>query len=272
MLIHLIADYGYGDLAFAEASQRLAMLVPGAVLLPTPVPPFDTLSAGFCIAQLALTEGPSDRVIYHNVAPRGDQPTPRRQNEGERLAAARLDSGALVVGVNAGYTYSWLSGEVREIRYVDVPAAGSQFRSRDVFPRAVADLAAGKRDLLGEQLPDGAVPAPPERAVLYTDGYGNIKTSWTEAPAPTGERVRVTIGRRSEQATVSDGSFAVPEGEMAFAPGSSGWTRRGGDQIRFYELFLRGSSAAERLGHPAAGQRVEVTPLRGGARSAGRAG
>src|SRR3712207_3045423 len=111
------------------------MLVPEAVLLPTPVPPFDTVSAGFCIAQLALNEGPGDRVIYHNVAPRGDEATPRQQNEGERLAAARLRGGGLVVGVNAGHTYSWLLEELPEVRYVDVPAAGSQFRSRDVFPQ-----------------------------------------------------------------------------------------------------------------------------------------
>jgi hypothetical protein len=40
---------------------------------------------------------------------------------------------------------------------------------------------------------------------------------------------------------------------MSFAPGSSGWDGR-----RFYELLLRGASAAERPGFPASGTPVEV--------------
>ncbi|MCO8276626.1 hypothetical protein M1L60_39215 [Actinoplanes sp. TRM 88003] len=51
---------------------------------------------------------------------------------------------------------------------------------------------------------------------------------------------------------ISDGVFAVPADAMSFAPGSSGWGEP------FYELLLRGGSAAEVFGHPAAGTPVEV--------------
>lgn len=54
MLIHLVADYGAGDLAFAEVTQRLVGLIDDAAVVPVPVPAFDTVSAGFCAAQLAL--------------------------------------------------------------------------------------------------------------------------------------------------------------------------------------------------------------------------
>src|SRR3712207_1093300 len=175
MLVTVVADYGTGDLAFAEVRQRFALLLPHADIAAIPVPPFDTVSAGFCVAQLAFGEGPPDRVIYANVAPRQDEDRPREDNEGERLVAARLDSGVLVVGVAAGASLSFLADEGVPLRAVDVPAAGSQFRSRDVFPAALARLARGDDSLLGE--PVTVAPAP-QRAVAYVDGYGNIKTTW----------------------------------------------------------------------------------------------
>src|SRR3712207_7293528 len=51
-----------GDLAFAEVRQRLALLLPEADVIAIPVPPFDTVSAGFCVAQMAFGDGPADRV------------------------------------------------------------------------------------------------------------------------------------------------------------------------------------------------------------------
>ncbi len=42
VLVHVVADYGFGDLAFAEVAQRLAQHLPDAQLVLTPVPAFDT--------------------------------------------------------------------------------------------------------------------------------------------------------------------------------------------------------------------------------------
>jgi hypothetical protein len=72
MLVHIIADYGMGDLAFAEVVQRIKLHLPDAEPLAVPVPPFSTLAAGFCIAQLGLNAAPPGTLIYHNVAPRED--------------------------------------------------------------------------------------------------------------------------------------------------------------------------------------------------------
>ena len=126
----------------------------------------------------------------------------------------------LVVGVDAGASLSFLAAEGVPLHAVKVADAGSQFRSRDVFPAAVAGLARGDDDLLGEKV---TVPPAPERAVVYTDGYGNLKTSWYEPPAEAGATVRVRIGDAEAEAMVSDGVFAVPAGMVSFAPGSSGW-------------------------------------------------
>src|SRR5215211_6896984 len=137
MPLTVVADYGTRDLAFAEVRQRLALLLPDAEVTAIPVPPFDTVSAGFCVAQLAFGDGPPDRVLYANVAPRQDEDRPREDNAGERLVAARLDSGVLVVGVAAGASMSFLADEGVPMYAVNVPDAGSQFRSRDLFPAAV---------------------------------------------------------------------------------------------------------------------------------------
>lgn len=259
MLVHLIADYGVGDLAFAEVQQRLALHLPEATVVTTPVAPFDTLAAGFCVGELALTEGPPDRIVFHNVAPRADESDPRPANEGERLVGAELQSGVLIVGPNAGHVLSFVREEAVAIRYLDVPAAGSQFRSRDFFPAAIARVAQDRR-LSGEEVAREAIPPVPDGVVAWVDGYGNLKTTWTAPPVPEGSRIQVTVGPVTVQAVASDGTFEVPEGELSFAPGSSGWRTRQGGERRFCELLLRGGNAAERLGHPAPGAHVLVEP------------
>src|ERR687894_2721631 len=110
MLLHLIADYGLGDLAFAEVRQRLGMLLPDAAVVVTSVRPFDTLRAGFCIGQLALNDGPQDMVLYANIAPRQDEEDPRRDNAGERLLAARLGPGGLGWAPETGYPFLLFRG------------------------------------------------------------------------------------------------------------------------------------------------------------------
>ena len=56
-LVQLVADYGEGELMFAEVVQRLLAGLPDATVRLTTVGPSDTIAAGFCVAQLALTDG-----------------------------------------------------------------------------------------------------------------------------------------------------------------------------------------------------------------------
>jgi hypothetical protein len=69
MLVHIVADYGpMGDLTFAEVLQRIKLHLSDAEPVLTPVLPFATLAAGFCIARLGLNDAPTGTIIYHNVA------------------------------------------------------------------------------------------------------------------------------------------------------------------------------------------------------------
>ncbi len=258
MLVHLVADYGPGDLAAAEVRSHLAVHLPGSDVTYTPVGPFDTVAAGFCVGQLALGEGPSERLVYHNVAPREDRDDPRPGNEGEPLVAARLSNGVLVVGVAAGWTFAFVRDEAEEVHEIAVPPSGSQFRSRDAFPALLPRLLAGDRSLLAAPLDPTELPGVPSRAVAYVDGYGNLKTTWQDLAAEPGARLRVRVGDVEAEAVVGGGTFAVPAGGLSFAPGSSGWATRAGGRRRWFELLARGGNAAELFGFPTPGTPVAV--------------
>lgn len=259
MLIHVVADYGHNDLAFAEIAQRLALHLPASPLVHTVVPPFATLAAGFVVAQLGLNRAPPGMAIFQNVAPRRDDKGIRRDNDGERLVFARLDNGTIVVGPNAGYAFSFLEPAARELRFVNVASAGSQFRSRDLFAEAFARLVEGHEELLAGQVGDESVPPPPDACLAFVDGYGNMKTTFRVTDHRPGTTVAVRIGAVQRDALVAGGGFAVPDGELAFAPGSSGWRLADGSEVRFRELFLRGGNAWEAFGRPEPESRIGLS-------------
>lgn len=260
MLVHIVADYGTGDLAFAEVVQRIKSHLPDAELVSVPVPAFSTIAAGFCIAQLGLHAAPPGTLIYHNVAPREDDPAARSGNAGERLAYARLPTGVRVIGVNAGYALSFIKDVAEKFRWAASPAEGSQFRSRDVFPQAAAAIALGLPTALGDEIDRRSLPEPPSSVIAYVDGYGNLKTTiaYDAKKVRPGKRIRVRINDQMHEATVSDGAFAVPHGDLAFAPGSSGWRLRNGVDVRWVEVFLRGGNAWELFGRPAVGSAISI--------------
>ena len=259
MFINLIADYGNGDPAFAEVTQRLSMGLPNAQIHCLSVPPFSTLATGFWIAQLGLNSRLENHLIYHNCAPRQDDSEPRIDNEGEGLTYALLPKGVKVVGVIAGYTLSFIKNHAEVIHTVKVSRAGSQFRSRDVFPSAAIAIASNDFSVLGEELNPNQIPDVPSDRVAWIDGYGNIKTTieWDSLNLLPESKVVIRVGDVVSDAVYSDGSFKVPEGTLAFSPGSSGWDKNG-QPLRWMELFLRGGNAWERFGKPRINQVVTL--------------
>lgn len=175
--ILLVGDYGTsGDLAFNEVKQKLYELAAKKridIRIDTVgVDPFDTAMTAAVVAQ-AAEDGKYD-VIYHNTAPRKDNKDPRNQGKGEPLAYACYQkpghNDVQIIGVNAGgknetvntfalLPQSCISGGVR---LVDCGDAGSQFRSRDVFPPSVIDAVAGEvrlKEKVDVPEPEGAAEA-----------------------------------------------------------------------------------------------------------------
>ncbi len=260
-LVQLVADRGGADLPFAEVVQRVRIAVPDAAIHLTTVAPFDTIAAGFCVAQLALTDGPPDRIVVHDVA--GARREPGGQ---ERFCIARTRDGVLVVGPNAGWSWSFAVEGLCGLCRLDVAADGSPFRSRDLLPLAVAHAAAEHPHAVCEDIPRSEVPPAPESAVAYVDGSGIVTTTIAEPPAAVGERVVVRIGAVSATAVVTGDATAIAPGSLALGAGSFGWRGRDGRRRRFLELIVGGGSAAERFAFPRTGEKVAIRRGRATAR------
>lgn len=272
ILLHIVADYAPGDLAFSEMVTALAYHLGDAdcFMQTSTVPNFDTIGAGFIVAQIGLAEErPQNMMLFANCAPRKDLPRARRDNAGERLVFARLKNGVPVLTVNAGYSLSFIKHALAksegqpELWSVQVENRGSQFRSRDRYPEVVGKMARGDFSFCGKRLSPEDIPAYPHGVAAYLDNFENIKTTWRVGDKELlalrpGMRLLLRINGVIREALFSDGSFNAKEGELVFAPGSSGYDRR------FMEVFQRGGHAASLFGVLSSGMQVEFCPLENG--------
>ncbi len=257
-LLHVICDYQASSQEFGEILQRLYAQNADIDLniIATSVPSFDTVSTGFLLSQFAFGEHPEGMVLYVNTAPRKEVSTAMVNNAGEKLVYAKLDNGVEVVAVNSGYSLSWVKDRIVDLRVIEVENEGSQFRSRDFFPKAVSDILHGKHEArLRESVDPTLLQAPVENRVIWVDGFGNLKTSvrLSQRGFAEGQKVLIEINGIKRTALVTGGSFSVNTGELAFSVGSSG------HQDPFMEIFLRGGSAFELFGQPRAGAPIEFT-------------
>lgn len=240
-LYQLICDYGVGDGAFAEVVQRFHALDPGAKVNVLSVPEFSTLATGFWIAQLGLWNPVANTVIFSNTAPRHDDHAPRDKNEGEKFVYVELDNGMKIGTVNSGYALSFVKERIVKFHKIVTEENGSQFRSRDYYPRALVETLNGEREL-GEELDVDSIPEVPENRIVYIDGYGNIKTSIRnkELKIKNNSKVNIEINGIERGAVCGNGIFEVKSGDLVLAPGSSG-----DPEDPFLEIVLRRGSSKD---------------------------
>lgn len=196
-------------------------------------------------------------MIFHNCAPRKDDLSQRIENDGEFLAATILPNGSLCIGVFSGYSFSFFSD--LKVFKLKCKTYGSQFRSRDIFPeyavKVYSDfLSKGNFDSFVEH---AVTPLNvPESAILYIDGYGNIKTNLI-FESFLNSYISITINQITRTCLVSNsGIFSVQDGELILSYGSSGW-----NDVRFSEVVLRGGSAATFFNNPKPGDIVKIEML-----------
>ena len=256
--LHIIADYGPGDLAFSEIQAAFAGLLPEVRTAVTSVTSFNTVATGFLVAQLGSDPHLRGKgMVFANCAPRADKRAERPDNEGEGLLLALTRHDIPLVVVNSGYSLSFIKDDITELWRLEVSAAGSQFRSRDLFPAVVARLFARDEGVKKSRLSLDVIPPSPESQIGYVDSFGNLKTTMRQgdpllADLRPGQRVGVRINGIRRSARVAGGSFQVEEGDIAFAPGSSGRERP------FWEIFQRSGSAWQSFGEPLPGAPVEL--------------
>lgn len=251
----LIADYGIGDPAFSEVIIRLRNLVPGLFIASQSTPPFSTVNTGFWIYQIALTPNIKNTFIFSNTAPRKDKKHAQKNNKGEILMYAKLKNGFEVMGINAGFNFSFIKPFISKFHHVAAENEGSQFRSRDKYPASVAKMVNGDQSFIGAAEDVNIIPDAPKSLIASIDGYGNVKTCIrnSEVKYKPGELLTIEVNRKKRVATYTDGTFNIHEGELAFAPGSSG------HDDKFMEIFLRGGSASKFFDNPDVESEVKIT-------------
>jgi S-adenosylmethionine hydrolase len=250
----LISDYGTGDPAFTEVILRLRNLLPDVFIHPQSTPPFSTINTGFWLYQVALTPNIKNTYIFSNTAPRKDKKKAQANNKGEILMYARLKNGFELVGINAGYNFSFIKPCIEKFHHVVVENEGSQFRSRDKYPQAVYKMIKKDKSFIGAKEDVNIIPDAPSNIIASIDGYGNIKTTIRASSVSfkPGQMLTVEVNKKKHVATYTDGTFNIVEGELAFAPGSSG------HDDRFMELFLRGGSAEKLFDNPEVESEIKI--------------
>ncbi len=268
VLLHHLDDYKAGGLEFAEIATRIYNHLdhPAQVKLhETSVPPLDTMALGFVTGQLALAPFEGKMFIYGNCAPRRTSEKARKNNRDHGIKYAKLKNGVEIINVWSEYAFGFVKDQVVKYYDINCPAEGSQFRSRDFFPQAVAEIINGDYSRLGKKLDPEDIPDIPNDEVSWTDGFGNIKTTMRMSDLEargfkTGQQVQVILNDVSMLGVVTVGGFQVDRGVLAVNAGSSGY------DDPYIELFLRvhkmsEKPAAERFGHPVGGTKFEIKPL-----------
>lgn len=244
--IVIIADYGIGDSAFSEVMLQLRSFIPNGYIIPQSTPPFSTLNTGFWIYQIALTPNLKNTYIFSNTAPRKESKNAQKNNGGEKLMYAKLKNGFEILAVNAKYVFSFVKPYIQDFRFVNVQNQGSQFRSRDYFPKAVAQMINKDKTFIDNKGSIESIPNAPKNLIASIDGYGNIKTTTkaSQVKFNPGQTITIEIHAQKHLATYTDGVFNIKEGELAFAPGSSG------HNDKFMEIFVRGGNAHRLFDNP----------------------
>jgi hypothetical protein len=244
-LVQLVADYGPGDLAFAETAQLLELVLPEADVRLTRVPGSDTLAAGWCAASLALCAGPPGRLVVLDVT----------ASHGARCCVGRTADGVEVVGANRGWAWSFLAGAICGPWHLEVPAGDGAPASPQLLAEAVVRVARRQPHGVRDAVPAEEIPPLPDSVVAFVDCDGSVETTIPYAPAVMGERMRVRIGHIAATAQVTDGHARLGEGALALRPGAPD---RGG---ALSALTVSGGSAAELFGGPRSGASIALEPL-----------
>jgi len=265
VLLYHLNDYAPSGLEFAEIKARFLEYLDNSRLVQIhdlAIPPLDTMALGFVTGQLALSPYSGRMVIYGNCAPRRKSKKAQKDNIDYGVKYARLKNGVEIVNVYSEYAFGFVKDEIEVFHDLKVPNSGSQFRSRDFFPEAVAKIINGNYEDLGKKLDVSLIPDIPHNLIAWTDGFGNLKTTMRLSDLKNmglgpGDKVQVILNGVSMLGVVSIGGFQVERGVLAINAGSSGY------DDPFIELFLRvhhmrEKTAAVRFDYPEGGTPFEL--------------
>ncbi len=190
-----------------------------------------TIHTGYLIAQIVETEErlgrPQDTVVFQNTDPRLQGSESLDEAKGAEFLIVKLDSGVLICGPNAGNNYSAIKHKIAAAFHYPGLDKGTQFRSRDLYPRVCAHLMDEMEDDLDlEEIHSNEIPELRGWYVGHIDNYGNIKTNIPlgeiKGTYEYGDLVKITIAGMEKKAHFVPNLFGGISGELVIYPGSSG--------------------------------------------------
>lgn len=248
--VEVIADYGGDhstDHAFAEVRNHFLRFDKENKLRGIsehPVFAFSTIETGFWIAQMGLHSEHQDLVIFSNTAPRGD--IIWKGDNKQYFVCGLLDNGIPIFAVNAGYNLSFVKNRLKGLWIVECPNEGTQFRSRDYYPKATLDILYGDRSVLGREIDLDSIPDEPEYRVASVDGYGNLKTTIKKSQLPekilNSTILRVIINKKPYFVFNTLTGLHGRIGDLCLVQGSSG-----GKKGNYLEIVKLMGKAAEKF-------------------------
>jgi hypothetical protein len=163
VMIHLVTDRDPADADCTALIRDLRQAVPDATVQLRTVAPGDTLAAGVQVAELARTVTATQQLVAHDVTAAPGQPGPWPEGAVERLCVGRSAAGALIVGPNAGYAWSFVVDDLRGLCCLDVALREGGSRAAALVT-AVDHVAKGHPHAVTSAVPCSQIPAPPAGA------------------------------------------------------------------------------------------------------------
>lgn len=264
----VIADWANDDLSKKEFTSALLgeLVEQGSPRIDFVGSHHSSIHTTFLASQVVQTEErlgiPDRNVIFLNTDTREHTNDNIRHAEGSLFIIAILYSKLIVCGPNASYSFSFIKDQIQQLFVYNGIEKGSQFRSRDLFPKVIARLLEEKQDDLQlEEMELTNIPDLTGYFVGHIDNYGNIKTTVPSSVLSSklhGDSINVTIGKATQKAFYTHNLFGEKQGILVIAPGSSGK-----EKDRFLELSVRigpdYKSAADHFNHPKPGTEIRIS-------------
>ncbi|GIW63307.1 MAG: hypothetical protein KatS3mg091_109 [Patescibacteria group bacterium] len=190
-----------------------------------------TFHTAFLLLQLTNTVerygNPQNTVFFINTDFRNHTDTGVRLSHGAKGVIALLTSGTYVIGPNSGYSFSLVKDKVQRLFYYPPLDKGSQFRSRDNYPRIISALLESQEQKFElEEIDVNYIPEIRGFRVGHIDNYGNIKTTITaddfKGKANLNQQIIIEINGIKQKAVFTDNMFGQEPNKLVIFPGSSG--------------------------------------------------
>lgn len=267
----VLADWASDSLTYQEARSAIEghLKDPTGVNITFVESTPSTVHTAYLKAQIVETEErygrPHETVIYQNTDPRIQTKEAVEAAKGADFIVVRLASGMFICGPNAGYNYSLLGDKIEKVYIFRGLDKGSQFRSRDLFPKVGAYLMDGMEDELDlEEVPNNIIPALDGYYAAHIDNYGNIKTSITaedfKGKYEFGDTVKVKLNGVEKDAEYVTNLFGGGVGKLVVYPGSSGKKDNPFLEVSVWTHFdtAERQTGAYHFNSPRPGQKIEV--------------